>query len=99
MEKSNLDVDVPRYLMTVTPDVCGLLGAVTLQCFSAEVSDNGCHIASLKFAQDPLEVYEQSFIWDILVFNQEQLVCVTFSMLLFSRLTVHYYNLCQLFHT
>lgn len=29
---SNLDADVPRYLMTITPDVCGLLGAMTLPC-------------------------------------------------------------------
>lgn len=72
---------------------------MNLQCFSAEVSDNGCHSVSLKFAQDPLEVYKQNFVWDILVFSQVQLACVTFSMLLFSQLTVQYYSLHQLFHT
>lgn len=28
---SNLDANVPRYLMTTSPDACGLLGAMTLQ--------------------------------------------------------------------
>lgn len=56
-------------------------------CCGAEVSDVGCHSVSLRFTQDQSEVYKESFIWNILVFSQEQLVCVTFFTLLFSKLT------------
>ena len=93
-----MDADVPRYLMTITTDVCGLLGAMTLQCVPVLKRLMLAVSVSSRFTQDQLEVYKQSFIWIILVFSQEQLVCVTFFMLLFSKLTVQYYNLHQLFH-